>query len=149
MAPDEFDSDLHPTPPYDTWPEPSQTTPDTPPSVGGSNWIGLLFGGFMFIALGIIVGSAEPDADPFPAVMILMGVVVMLLAPLARRSEIEANIQRDLRLEEQQAEDERLREEEKQEIVRAVKSTIKIRCRYCGTLNEEKATRCESCGGSL
>jgi hypothetical protein len=149
MTPDEFDSDLHPTPFSDTWPAPSQTTSDSPPSVGGSNWIGLLFGGFMFIAMGVIVGSTEPDMGPFPAIMILMGVGVMLLAPLARRSEIAANVQRDLRLEEQRAEEERLKEEEKEDIVRAVKSTIKVRCRYCGTLNEEKATRCESCGGAL
>jgi hypothetical protein len=103
----------------------------------------------MFIAMGVIVGSTEPDMGPFPAIMILMGVGVMLLAPLARRSEIAANVQRDLRLEEQRAEEERLKEEEKEDIVRAVKSTIKVRCRYCGTLNEEKATRCESCGGAL
>ncbi len=99
--------------------------------------------------MGIVVGISDPDMGPFPGIMILAGVVVMLLAPLARRSEVEANIQRDIRLEEERAEQERLREEEKEDIVRAVKSTIKIRCRYCGTLNEEMATRCESCGGAL
>ncbi len=28
-------------------------------------------------------------------------------------------------------------------------STVRIRCRYCGTLNEERAERCSSCGASL
>lgn len=26
---------------------------------------------------------------------------------------------------------------------------VRIRCRYCGTLNEERAERCSSCGASL
>ena len=37
----------------------------------------------------------------------------------------------------------------KNDIVKAVKSTIKVRCKYCGTLNEEDANKCESCGGAL
>jgi hypothetical protein len=41
------------------------------------------------------------------------------------------------------------RQEEIEEIIRAVKKTIRVRCRYCGTLNEEKANKCTSCGGSL
>lgn len=41
------------------------------------------------------------------------------------------------------------REAQVKEIVDAVKSTIKVRCRYCGTLNEEKEKTCESCGGPL
>lgn len=41
------------------------------------------------------------------------------------------------------------RQKEIDEIVKAVKATIMVRCRYCGTLNEEKANKCESCGGSL
>jgi hypothetical protein len=41
------------------------------------------------------------------------------------------------------------RKREIEEIVKAVKATIKVRCRYCGRLNEEKANKCESCGGAL
>ena len=26
---------------------------------------------------------------------------------------------------------------------------VRVRCRYCGTLNEERAERCVSCGASL
>jgi MFS family permease len=163
MTPSEFDSDLHPTPLSDTWPEPSQPTPDSRPSVGGFSWIGLIvFGVFMIIGGAIVLVNSQPDESSwYPSeeptaefrvlagVFIIGGILAILASPLLRRSEIEANIQKELRLEEQRAEEERLREEERDDIVRAVKSTIKIRCRYCGTLNEEKATRCESCGGSL
>jgi hypothetical protein len=41
------------------------------------------------------------------------------------------------------------RQQEIEEIIKAVKKTIRVRCRYCGTLNEEKANNCTSCGGSL
>jgi len=41
------------------------------------------------------------------------------------------------------------RKREVQEIIKVVKSTIRVRCRYCGTLNEESANKCESCGASL
>lgn len=37
----------------------------------------------------------------------------------------------------------------KNEVVKEIKSTIKVRCRYCGTLNDEGATNCEACGATL
>jgi len=37
----------------------------------------------------------------------------------------------------------------KREVVKEIKSTIKVRCRYCGTLNDEGATHCEACGAAL
>ena len=36
-----------------------------------------------------------------------------------------------------------------EEVVKTVKTMIRVRCRYCGMLNEEKANKCESCGGAL
>lgn len=162
----EFEIDTHTTPPHETWPSPDQSIHSPAPTPGGSNWVGLLVLGLVLIVMGIVALSASSQMDSgwdpsgmdqqahtvfslFGALMIIAGVVAIAVAPLARRSEVEASIQRDLRMEEERAEEERLREDEKEDIVRAVKSTIKIRCRYCGTLNEEKATRCESCGGSL
>ncbi len=44
---------------------------------------------------------------------------------------------------------EEARKKEVEEIVKTVKSIIKVRCRYCGTLNEENANKCEKCGGAL
>jgi ribosomal protein L40E len=44
---------------------------------------------------------------------------------------------------------EEARKKEVEEIVKTVKSIIKVRCRYCGTLNEENANKCEKCGGPL
>lgn len=44
---------------------------------------------------------------------------------------------------------EEARKKEVEEIVKTVKSIIKVRCRYCGTLNDESANTCEKCGGPL
>lgn len=33
--------------------------------------------------------------------------------------------------------------------VETVRETVKVRCRYCGTLNLETDTKCRSCGGNL
>lgn len=41
------------------------------------------------------------------------------------------------------------RKKEVDEIVKTVKSMIRVRCRYCGTLNDETANKCEKCGGTL
>ncbi len=41
------------------------------------------------------------------------------------------------------------RRREIEEIVRAVKTTVRVRCSHCGILNEDKAKTCESCGAPL
>jgi rRNA maturation endonuclease Nob1 len=36
-----------------------------------------------------------------------------------------------------------------QEIAAVLRSTIKVRCRYCGKLNDKNDSHCESCGAVL
>jgi len=45
--------------------------------------------------------------------------------------------------------DERLRDEVAQAVKDSMKGAIKVRCRYCGSLNDEKANKCDSCGATL
>jgi mannose/fructose/N-acetylgalactosamine-specific phosphotransferase system component IID len=33
--------------------------------------------------------------------------------------------------------------------IETIRETVKVRCRYCGTLNLETDTKCQSCGGNL
>jgi ribosomal protein L40E len=42
-----------------------------------------------------------------------------------------------------------IRVSKKDRLERMERQAIKIKCRYCGSLNEQAATRCKSCGASL
>ncbi len=42
-----------------------------------------------------------------------------------------------------------IRASRRDEVTIIQQRTVRIRCRYCGTLNEERAERCSSCGASL
>jgi hypothetical protein len=119
----------------------------------GGLWI-LVFapiigGGFVFIGIMMIVGSiisgklrgdrktlAEPNDEWYYELSALNN-----MNQKAFMEAMEADS--DLRLRSQ------MRRMKIEEVVKAVKTTIRVRCRYCGTLNEEKAKKCESCGGLL
>lgn len=79
----------------------------------------------------------------FSILMLIIGIALVALSLFVVRPN-------ELKKEEERK---RLKEEERsaqmREIVEAVKGTIKVRCGYCGTLNDEKATTCEACGGPL
>jgi hypothetical protein len=55
----------------------------------------------------------------------------------------------DSGVEETSVDRELARRREIEEIVRAVKTTVRVRCRHCGILNEDNAKTCESCGAPL
>jgi len=75
-------------------------------------------------------------------ISLIIGVVFVVLS--FRLKEGEAR-----RLESQARAEEAEREKNVQDIAKAIRSNIKIRCRYCGTLNEEDASKCSSCGATL
>jgi hypothetical protein len=130
--------------------------PDIPEDREAS-WVGIAGFGILMVISGLyvlpIIGSAG-------AGIIAVGFFMIIGAFFAKRWEGDDEVFADLDYnweEEMNAraiEDSlRMRRQERQreieEIVKVVKSTIRVRCRYCGTLNEEKANKCESCGGSL
>ena len=127
----------------------------------GANWIGLLIAGIVFVFSGIM-GSvmlssmsdntsdlfSTPDTGFDDAVRamtagtVILGIVLIIAAFYVKTHEEDrAAHERTASMEQ--------REQERREFVAAVKSTIKVRCTYCGTLNEEDAEKCESCGGPL
>ncbi len=129
---------------------------------GRQSWVGLLLFGIFAIVVGVIAlsfSAANSSSDPldpfsqinneaarnfgiFGAGFIIVGIVMIVLSFVVKgRAEVRQQ-------EEIRSADE-ARQREVEEIAQAVKSTIKIRCRYCGTLNDENSSKCESCGASL
>jgi zinc-ribbon domain len=136
-----------------------------PPVSGGPmKWVGALVAGVLFLIIGIVQAavvsswsndSMFPDsgfsnaAAIIPVFTILIGVILVIVSFVIRGSEITASEARERAVEEQRIEQERLRARERQEMVNAIKSTVMVRCEYCGTLNEESAPNCKSCGANL
>jgi len=75
-------------------------------------------------------------------IALIIGVILMGLSFKVKEDEAR-------RLESQARDDEAERQRAVQEIANAVKSNIMVRCRYCGSLNEETASKCSSCGAAL
>jgi hypothetical protein len=138
---------------------------DPGPVMGGPRGSqGQLAAGIMFIIIGIvqlvIAGVVMSDPD-FPGMGVggvpfiiaggtfLIGFALIALSFSTRNSEIAAARQQAEALEQSRIEQERHEEEERKRMVEAIKSTIKVRCRYCGSLNDESASKCESCGADL
>jgi len=121
------------------------------------NWVGMIVVGGLLMLIGVVLLSASGVVG---GGVIFIGILMLVGALLARDWDYDDAAFSDLDYQwqdevESQSMNEEFREintarqKEIEEIVKAVKSTIRVRCRYCGTLNEEKANNCESCGASL
>jgi hypothetical protein len=117
----------------------------------GANWPAVAVVGAILLFFGFMVSSIDAEVG---FGVIIFGLLVLAGARFAKKMEEDTAQQW---MEEMSADeigyDPLDRSEERQreieEIIKAVKTTIRVRCRYCGTLNEEKADECESCGASL
>jgi hypothetical protein len=120
------------------------------------NLTGVMFVGGFFVFLGLVILSLSSSVG---VGFVLFGIILMAGGHVAGREGINwgssaevadawGRIEEDL-WKEDSLETSNMTQQQIDEIVRAVKTTIRVRCRYCGTLNEEKANRCESCGASL
>lgn len=113
--------------------------------------------GVMLIIFGLVVMSASPGAGiggVVVGVFVIIGALAYTMSDydeLADQLEAEQWADTEAEMDYESALQARqiARQQEIDEIVKAVKQTIRVRCRYCGTLNEESANRCESCGGAL
>jgi hypothetical protein len=122
-----------------------------------ASWAGMAAVGFIVMSFGLFMAPVNPSLG---GGIMIIGICMMIAASAAKKWERSPEVFADLdykwekEMEARLYENEiRSRYEERQlkidDIVKAVKSTIRVRCRYCGTLNTEKANKCESCGGSL
>ena len=84
-------------------------------------------------------------ANVFAAFGVIALIIGIILIPLSFKLKDSEERKRQEQMEAQEA----ARQSNVQEIANALRSSIKIRCRYCGTLNEEAASNCSSCGATL
>ncbi len=124
---------------------------DHEPNLAGTMAVGILFVvfGFLVVNISAVIGLG----------FVAFGFLVWLAAYAAGRYYDSigaaaddtqwAEMEQDLISEQRAFDKKQLTEEQIAEIVKAVKSTIKVRCRYCGTLNDEAAGKCESCGANM
>lgn len=128
----------------------------------GSGWVGVLMIGLILTVTSVIGFSisaslsdsaetsvfSEMDREAarmvaiFASGTLIFGLILIVASFMARQSE-QTRLETEARIAQER------HDQNVQEIVQAVKSTIKVRCRYCGTLNEETASNCESCGAAL
>jgi len=106
---------------------------------------GLIVVGIMMFIMAIVLG-----ANGAPGFMILFAFLFSFLLFfvyfIAKQRQADRYYQEQM--EAQEAED-RLKEQIAQAVKESLRGNIKIRCRYCGSLNEDKAAKCESCGATL
>ncbi len=119
------------------------------------NWIGVVLVGVAFFAMGILLAGVSGGGS---LIFVFLGVLIILAAMAAKNIDFEEPSP-DIEPESYDYTESfapqydeyrrQLRQDEIDQIVKAVKTTIRVRCTYCGTLNEEKADKCESCGAPL
>jgi len=78
----------------------------------------------------------------FATITLILGIVFVVISLGVRQHE-QKRFETAARIAQES------RDQQIHQIAKAVKSTIKVRCRYCGTLNEEDTSNCESCGATL
>ncbi len=81
-----------------------------------------------------------------PVFGFLAGIVCIALFFIVQRKEDEESA--EIATSKEDAE-ERFKDEIADAVEKRMKGTIKVRCRYCGSLNDEGDVRCDSCGATL
>lgn len=121
--------------------------------VNASNGLGLIvmgimmiFGGVMFNVLGSIADSSDPFQEDsgfqdFACIAgggsIIVGIILLVLGyHVWSKEDLSSDVEEDIP------------DEPEREVVKTYE-VIKVRCRYCGTLNDVNAPTCVSCGARL
>ena len=101
--------------------------------------------GILIIIIGLFaVSQGAPGA--FAILPIIFAILFIIASIIAK--DKEERLAMEAASAEQQRE-ERLKNEIAEAVQERMKSNIKIRCRYCGSLNDETDTKCSSCGATL
>jgi hypothetical protein len=116
--------------------------PHTPPNTdsGGAPERGLLgllgVGFFVFVAI-IMIGMAAGSGAPGWFILVLFAMIVFVVLRFVIVSKSPP------------AETPAPQQVVKEVHVETIKETVRVRCRYCGSLNLETDTKCQSCGATL
>ena len=113
-------------------------------SSNSSLFVGVI-GAIGFIVFGL--WATSQGAPVFFLLFAILGAFASIAMSIAKDREVT-------RLAEQKAAaameaDQQLKSEIAQAVKESMKGTIKVRCKYCGSLNDEKASKCDSCGATL
>ena len=116
-------------------------------SAGGvpQNPLGFLFTGIMaFVASFAFMAMGAPGW--FSAIAVLSGFAFCAMYFVTKgRAEKETEERARAAYEAE----ERFKDEIADAVKERMKGAIKVRCGYCGSLNDEKANKCGSCGATL
>jgi hypothetical protein len=125
------------------------------------SWVGTAAVGAIMAFIGLLAMMISPGVG---VGFLVIGVIIIIASYAAGNSDVDwgdywgdedqwPDYDDSTYYEPDWKREARARQEMKQreidEIIKAVKSTIRVRCQYCGTLNPESANKCESCGASL
>jgi rubrerythrin len=101
--------------------------------------------GIAMIVMSIVFGSLGIGCT-VPVFAFIGGVICIVLFFIVRGKEEE---EAEVRADAAQEAEKRFKDEIADAVKERMKGTIKVRCRYCGSLNDEEAHRCDSCGATL
>ena len=133
--------------PIDFTPTPGIGNHTTPAPAGGApqNPAGFVVAGVGMIIMSFVFMSTGAPGG-FSAFAFLAGLVCFALF-FVTRGKMERDAEK--RAEAAEEAEERFKDEIAEAVKERMKGTIKVRCRYCGSLNEEEAVKCGSCGATL
>ncbi len=117
----------------------------------GPPWVGvLIFGIFMMLGgtmafVFVATGPQDPFFEDFNrtpmamgAVLLIFGVILILIALWMRTNKVGERAEQATQQTQPQPVERRI-----------VQEVVKVRCSYCGTLNDVNDKECTSCGGTL
>jgi hypothetical protein len=99
----------------------------------------------MGVLVAILAGASGAPGF-FVAFALIAGLFSFIMYFPAQKSLEDEKARERLEYEERQKQ---LRTEVATTVKETLRSSIKVRCRYCGMLNGEEDERCESCGAPL
>ena len=106
---------------------------------------GYIAGGVMMLVMAMVFGAVGA-----PGFMILAVVVFALISFvmyfITKQQQVDRYYQEQMAAEEAE---QHLKEQIAEAVKESLKGSIKVRCKYCGSLNEERNAKCDSCGAAL
>jgi len=112
---------------------------------GGVSLAGMAIVAFFFVVVGLFAVSKGAPAS-FAVFAVIAAIAVIAMGIASRRKE--AILEEEKARAEIEAQ-EKLRNDIAEAVKETIKSNIKVRCRYCGSLNDETDKKCDSCGATL
>jgi rubrerythrin len=106
---------------------------------------GFIVAAVMLIIASIVIGGITGVCG-LSALLFLGAIACIVLFFVTREKVVKEAEERAAAAEEAE---ERFKDEIAMAVQERLKGTIRVRCRYCGSLNDEDAIKCDSCGATL